>query len=357
MTNRQDIIRFCGEIVDIIIDYLHDDFNTLKCCSLVCHAWLPASRFHLFDVVTCLQGKFSTLQPFLTLAASSPDATPYIRTCIIRPVCERCIRFLDTGTRAHQEPALMVEEIGRLIGCLTSLRHIVLRGASLSVSSSFELPSLFTPSNRLSLDTLSILDCSTAHFNFTPIYLLLSFFTDINNLEVEALRCDWTPSDISLPAFTCLASSLRIRGLLLSSIFTTPNTTRLDPFHGFLQLLYHSHPTWDLNTLGLSLSNLPHQCLLDGVFALCSNTIRELTIDVTPTILTLDATRPRESSTPLYIAESSLINSVGTTRRCPSNVARTASALLYIPFGPQAEGCHMRSSIHKRSTMGRTDFL
>jgi hypothetical protein len=37
-----------AEVVDMIIDHLHDHKHDLQSCALVAHAWLPASRFHLF---------------------------------------------------------------------------------------------------------------------------------------------------------------------------------------------------------------------------------------------------------------------------------------------------------------------
>lgn len=36
------------EVYDVIIDHLHDDLDALINCSLVCHAWLPTTRLHLF---------------------------------------------------------------------------------------------------------------------------------------------------------------------------------------------------------------------------------------------------------------------------------------------------------------------
>lgn len=36
------------EIFERFIDHLHEDTHTLSTCSIVCQAWLPASRYHLF---------------------------------------------------------------------------------------------------------------------------------------------------------------------------------------------------------------------------------------------------------------------------------------------------------------------
>jgi len=37
-----------GEIVDSIIDLLHDDLHALEACSLTCQEWTPRARFNLF---------------------------------------------------------------------------------------------------------------------------------------------------------------------------------------------------------------------------------------------------------------------------------------------------------------------
>ncbi|KAK0447813.1 uncharacterized protein EV420DRAFT_1246316, partial [Desarmillaria tabescens] len=39
------------ELCDRIIDFLHRDHKALEACSLVCRAWIPASRFHLFECI------------------------------------------------------------------------------------------------------------------------------------------------------------------------------------------------------------------------------------------------------------------------------------------------------------------
>jgi hypothetical protein len=63
-----------------VIDHLHNDNDTLKTCSLVCKAWLPPSRYHLF-------GEFSSwitptkLDDFLDILDSETDnyISPFIR--------------------------------------------------------------------------------------------------------------------------------------------------------------------------------------------------------------------------------------------------------------------------------------
>ncbi|KAK0434145.1 hypothetical protein EV421DRAFT_1841651, partial [Armillaria borealis] len=37
------------ELLDYILDFLHDDVPTLRTCSLVSHAFLPCSRYHIYS--------------------------------------------------------------------------------------------------------------------------------------------------------------------------------------------------------------------------------------------------------------------------------------------------------------------
>ncbi|KAF9526870.1 hypothetical protein CPB83DRAFT_857133 [Crepidotus variabilis] len=44
--------RLPQELTDHIIDHLYDDSASLRSCALVCHSWLPPSRYHLFAKVS-----------------------------------------------------------------------------------------------------------------------------------------------------------------------------------------------------------------------------------------------------------------------------------------------------------------
>ena len=49
------------ELLDIIIDHLHSDKISLKACSLVCHAWLDSSRYHLFREIRLVPSRSNHL--------------------------------------------------------------------------------------------------------------------------------------------------------------------------------------------------------------------------------------------------------------------------------------------------------
>ncbi|KAM5530806.1 hypothetical protein V8D89_015547 [Ganoderma adspersum] len=64
------------ELSDYIIDFLHDDPQTLRACASTCNAWAPASRFHLFATVSLNSANSTTT--FRRLLGSSPDLGLYV---------------------------------------------------------------------------------------------------------------------------------------------------------------------------------------------------------------------------------------------------------------------------------------
>ncbi len=72
-----------GELIDIIMDYLQGEISALCASALVCRAWLPSSRRHMFKVFTIKRRSdhgrayYNSRITFLT---STPDFTCHIRS-------------------------------------------------------------------------------------------------------------------------------------------------------------------------------------------------------------------------------------------------------------------------------------
>ncbi|OCH94035.1 hypothetical protein OBBRIDRAFT_723682, partial [Obba rivulosa] len=73
----QDTSELPPELTDRIIDFLYGDKYTLAACGLVCRAWVPASRFHLFHSVR-LRTKRQYLR-WLFVLTSSRHIGHYVR--------------------------------------------------------------------------------------------------------------------------------------------------------------------------------------------------------------------------------------------------------------------------------------
>ncbi|KAF8486581.1 hypothetical protein JB92DRAFT_2547039, partial [Gautieria morchelliformis] len=67
-----------GELIDQVIDHLHDDPPSLRACCLTCHAWAPSSRFHIFhDIVLSDAERADGLAEHLE---TSPHISPLVRS-------------------------------------------------------------------------------------------------------------------------------------------------------------------------------------------------------------------------------------------------------------------------------------
>jgi hypothetical protein len=78
---------FPQEVCDIIIDHCHDDKAALVVCGLVCRAWVPASRYHLFNEVKVVldnSNNVARLLERLRCSVASRSIARYIRKVNIR---------------------------------------------------------------------------------------------------------------------------------------------------------------------------------------------------------------------------------------------------------------------------------
>lgn len=72
--------RLPPELCDIVIDHLHDDKLSLAACCLVCHSWLRAARYHLFDsIYVHCEKDAEAFNKFLEYLRSTPSIRAYIK--------------------------------------------------------------------------------------------------------------------------------------------------------------------------------------------------------------------------------------------------------------------------------------
>lgn len=89
-------IRFPPELVDRVIDYLHDHPHTLKSISLVCRAWSAASQLHLFHTVNLSSETRSG--SFLKVLQSAPKLAGHVRELRVEQFRRRAGRWIADST-------------------------------------------------------------------------------------------------------------------------------------------------------------------------------------------------------------------------------------------------------------------
>ena len=105
------------EIEETILDVLSEDdegHSTLKMCSLVCHAFLPICRKHIFrnivlnDIVTCYERSPPIIHAFARLLRKTPEIADYIRKL------DYNIRITELTTTSSQSIQESLKRISRL---------------------------------------------------------------------------------------------------------------------------------------------------------------------------------------------------------------------------------------------------
>ncbi|SJL14143.1 uncharacterized protein ARMOST_17598 [Armillaria ostoyae] len=185
------------ELIDYILDFLHDDVPTLRMCSLVSRAFLPCSRYHIYSSVTIIHvdeldlfreryaGQLYQTQNLAALLEHSPHVPPLVTRFGMRSM-------------AMMEDASMDISSFSIISSLHNLSHI-----ELIAHQSQESWDAFPAVNlRPFLTALRSVPLKT--FKFCAVELATSeqfedLFTAIANpaLKHLSLVCDcgadWTP--------------------------------------------------------------------------------------------------------------------------------------------------------------------
>ncbi|KAF8530822.1 hypothetical protein JB92DRAFT_3139208 [Gautieria morchelliformis] len=81
-----------GELVDQVIDHLHDDPPSLRACCITCRAWVPSARFHIFHNIVLSAERADALT---VLLETSPHISSLVRSLTIKGHQDEMPKGLD----------------------------------------------------------------------------------------------------------------------------------------------------------------------------------------------------------------------------------------------------------------------
>jgi hypothetical protein len=178
------------ELSDRVIDFLHDDWAALKACSLTCKAWLPASRFHLWNrVVLRYSGDGTNYAEFL-------KASPAITSCIVDLTVEFPTDRNNDASR-EAETTWMTETLIPIFSTFRILRQLMFVGAAFGEDA-------FLTKICSNLSTAKVIQLSMCHFsNFSRFVELVWSCPLLENLRIDTISFDqidaYTPRPPSVP--------------------------------------------------------------------------------------------------------------------------------------------------------------
>ena len=154
------------ELVDIILDYAHNDLSLLTACSLVCKTWFPSARYHIFNSATLDAQNASS---FVQLLNAPLSTIPHF------------VRRIEAKDTYEGE---------RWLSSLFPSLSVLPALTSVSITSSFDTTfSQDTLSTLASFDTLVELKLTECAFeDFSQVQKLLCSFPVLERLHLEA---DW----------------------------------------------------------------------------------------------------------------------------------------------------------------------
>lgn len=158
----------------MILDNFHQSKKNLSTCSLVCKAWLPLCRYHLFAVVS-YRAEFAHL--LATSTHASLTISPYIRTITLKgplPQHKENNLLIDSILSLPRVTSLQIEKIGWDSVCMKP-------------------PSYFTPALLGWSTPRALLSLNLRQVNlpsFSELADFLGLFTSLQSLTLEDVSWD-----------------------------------------------------------------------------------------------------------------------------------------------------------------------
>ena len=199
-----------GEVTDAIIDHLHDDERSLRRCAVVCHSWLPGSRYHLFYTIKVRNS--ARAQSLAAFLAANPDIASFIQHLDLRGPPER-----------WNHETLQFTELEGLLPLLPSIRFLSIFNMIL-VEPAGGQGGGAQPVTTLSLGSLvelSVEGSSNLFWGDNPlIFRLLGFFPSISRVRLLTSSHPHSVDPIStgLPANHTTIAHLATRDVPLSVV-------------------------------------------------------------------------------------------------------------------------------------------
>lgn len=199
------------ELIDRIIDHLHNDKRALSACALTCHVWLTTARYHRFTTVTLVPAR---IRSFLDL--------------LERPGIAHVVLKLEL--RGMQTWSFQPRGIQWMLSQLRSLEHLSLYRMHIEDEISL-VPTM--PLKSLSIESSVVIRAD----------VLLASFSSIGRLVVRSSNLSPDLFEYATPSLTENTNDSKIPVLclgptqLIRDIFTTALTGKAD--HGIRDFYMH----------------------------------------------------------------------------------------------------------------------
>lgn len=218
--NDKRAMRIPPEIVDQIIDYVHDDVKSLTACSLISRDWVPSTRLHLFAKLSLLSE--DEVARFIERDNFAPNILYHCQELAIGtnnkfdyPSAPGLLPFVGTP------PSIISERINRL----ASLHTLHLCGFPSGVRNGL-ISALVDISEKITIVTFTDSSLESCH----DLWKILRLFPNLEHVHVSNLGYSSnskkglviSPSCCHSPSIISFSFHTHCQGFILKQLATPP---------------------------------------------------------------------------------------------------------------------------------------
>ena len=256
------------ELIDIIIDNLHNDKGSLSACCLTSKQWVTSCRFHLFSKMTVTPHRIPSLLHFLE--SHSTSIASLVRNLVVDDFSERALDANpDDGTRL----SFSTDQLKRIFRLLRSVEYLHIHNCNYIIDSN--VFSVLTNVRELVMEDIRLKSLEHT-LSFVYAFPMLKTLSIVGNSTWRDLSLPFSKYKTrpGQPSFSL--RKLDLNDLELSSI--SKWLLGLDPVPPIFSLsLYAYGPQSSvalLRAIGPSIPtlelNLRNPFTLDGMYPMCT---------------------------------------------------------------------------------------
>ncbi|KAH8088993.1 hypothetical protein BXZ70DRAFT_1042373 [Cristinia sonorae] len=182
------------ELVDIVIDNLHDDKHALKTCSLVAPHWLHSSRLHLWhDLDVAVSEQPRSFHAFDEFLKTAPVIGSYVRNVRFqhgRTVVLEPFAFFTAGPRPQSRIA--ADHLASILAKLPRLKSLLLDTVSIGGSDTHRLQTSLRPYQLHSV-TLTNVRIEQSDYAGKYLFDIFTLFSRVKHLRLRNLSTSFFP--------------------------------------------------------------------------------------------------------------------------------------------------------------------
>lgn len=283
------ISRVPQELIDRILDCLHEDSVALRSCSFVCRSWLKQSRHHLFGLLRIRDTQVFTSLKSRPVVLDRFKAFYHFITSVASPgLCAKVHTLYLLGNEERQGPEsfLSAQALSIILGKLPRVRILELNRVHFSpVPPEYEITSL----SKIKLEVLSIGRVNLEEQSPDGLFSVLGLFSNLGMLRISYLETPrQPPTDLDIQR----VERLQVQRFSLKGHSTIlPQPSRTMPY--MLSAMLNSSSFLNLETIEIKCCTIDQIHAFGATVNVASERLTSIAVDISDVVKVTGGASPK----------------------------------------------------------------